>query len=657
MTARVSKPNAVLIPILILFGINMVLSAINITQWITRDNFRSFSESTASDMVQQLKPRAIAAAANLHSNTSSDQIRQAFDAALLSGTVVAYELFDRDGRFILFGSLQPDGSPSSDLQLISGRDHFAGSGPTGRYSHAEFVIPGNASNAVRLRIYIDQSNALELFYAIDKNFAIISALFLAAALSLLIYVVWSRLKEQWRADDRIRHLAHYDGLTDLPKRELFFDKLSYALSRLEDDRTAIALLCLDIDNFKQVNDTMGHAAGDALLKQFADRLRDNTRKSDFLCRLGGDEFAVALCDLKSAERILPFANRLCRVLGEPYAVDGHKITTSVSIGIAMAPMKAEEAPTLLKYADLALYRSKSEGRNTVRFFEDEMDVAFQRRLQLGQELKSAIEANQFVLYYQRQLDLKTERLTGHEALVRWLHPTKGLIPPDQFIPMAEETGLIIPLSQWILHRACTDAKTWRGDHKLAINLSPLQFAAGNVADLVAATLKRTGFPASRLELEITESLLMSNTPRVIEELCKLKEMGVHIVLDDFGTGYSSLSYLASFPFDKIKIDRSFIANLASNPIADVIVRSIISLGHDLNMTITAEGVETKDQEAILRSCGCDQVQGFLYGRPIPQSVAKPARKHKTAVTRPSLVDGLTSARLNARPIRRRPALT
>ncbi len=636
MIARVGKQNAVLIPILVLFGINMVLSAINITHWMARDNFRSFSESTASDMVQQLKPRAIAAAASLPSGATLAETRRAFDGALLSGTVVAYDLFDLDGRFILFSSLQPDGSPSSDVQIVGGRDRFSGSGPTGRYSHAEFVIPENGSDAGHLRIYIDQSNALELFYATHKNFAIISALFLAAALSLLIYVVWSRLKEQWQAESRIRHLAHYDGLTDLPKRELFFDNLSYAMSRLEDDRTVIALLCLDIDNFKQINDAMGHATGDALLKQFAERLQDNTRKSDFLCRLGGDEFAVALRGLKSAEKILPFANRLCRTLGKPYTVDGHEIATTVSIGVAMAPMDSQDAPALLKCADLALYRSKSEGRNTVRFFEDEMDVAFQRRLQLGQELKSAIDANQFVLYYQRQYDMKTGRLTGYEALVRWAHPTKGIIAPDQFIPVAEETGLIIPLSQWILHRACTDAKAWEKDRKVAINLSPLQFMAGNVVDLVVATLKRTGFPASRLELEITESLLMSNTPRVTKELGKLKQMGVHIVLDDFGTGYSSLSYLASFPFDKIKIDRSFIGNLKSNPMADVIVRAIISLGHDLDMTITAEGVETKEQEAILRSWGCDQGQGYLYGRPTAQTSAKPAGKNKAAVAYPSL---------------------
>ena len=275
---------------------------------------------------------------------------------------------------------------------------------------------------------------------------------------------------------------------------------------------------MDIDNFKQINDALGHATGDALLRQLASRLQDNTRKTDFLCRLGRNEFAVALRGLKSAERILPFANRLCRTLGKPYTVDGHDISTSVSIGVTMAPMDSQDAPALLKCADLALYRSKSEGRNTVRFFEDEMNVAFQRRLQLGQELKSAINANQFVLYYQRQYDMTTGQLTGREALVLWAHPTKGIISPDQFIPVAEETGLIIPLSQWILHRACSDATAWESDHKLAINLSSLQFMAGNVVDLVTATLERTGFPAHRLELEITESLLMSNTPRVTEEL-------------------------------------------------------------------------------------------------------------------------------------------
>ncbi len=641
-----TKKNAVLIPILILFGINMVLSAVNITHWMAKDNFRTFSESNASDLIKQLKPRVSAAVAMLPGNASPADIKSTLDGVILSTNPVAYEVLDPSSNSILFSSAPPrteaDTGGSSDhtgVQIVDGRDRFTDSGATRQYSHAVFALPENDAALAQVRIFIDQSNALALFYATHKNIAIVSAMFLAAALSLLIYVVWSRLKEQWQADEKIRRLAHYDGLTDLLKREAFNENLDYAISRLEADRTVIALLCLDIDNFKRINDTMGHATGDALLQQFADRLKDSTRKTDLLCRMGGDEFCVALRDLKSAERVLPFSNRLCEKLGEPYVIDGREITTTVSIGVAIAPSDANDAATMFKCADLALYRSKSEGRNTVRFFETEMDTAFQRRLQLGEELKEAIDADQFVLHYQPQFDLKTGALTGREALLRWMHPAGGIVKPDAFIPVAEETGLIIPLSRWILERACQDAKErrWRG--KLAINLSPLQFMSGNVVELVAETLQKTEFPAEQLELEITETLLMSNMVRVTEALGQLKAMGVIIVLDDFGTGYSSLSYLTSFPFDKIKIDRSFVGSLSTNPTAQVIVRAIIGLGHDLDMSITAEGVETRAQEALLRSWGCDQAQGFLYGQPDVPTADETLTEHTEAVVYPAFLTG------------------
>ncbi len=625
LMARPTKKNAVLIPILILFGANMILSAVNVTHWMAKDNFRTFSHNTAVDMVRQLQPRIEDAVADLPAGATPEQIKPVFDAIILSGSLVAYELFDRSGNALLFSSTpmpEAAGSPENAgdtgqtaIQLVEGRDRFADSGSTSKYSHADFALPEGGPVSGRIRIFIDQTNALELFYSTHKNITIISALFLAVAVALFTFIVWSRVREQWQADDKIRHLAHHDGLTDLPKREVFYENLSYAISRAQPDRDIVALLCLDIDNFKQINDTMGHATGDELLRQFAARLRDNIRKSDLVCRMGGDEFAIALCGLKSAHKIMPFANRLCEILSKPYVVDGREFISSVSIGVALAPRDSDTTDTLFKCADLALYRAKAEGRDTVRFFKQDMDIAYQQRLLLEQEFKAAIDGNQFVLYYQPQYDLNTDRLTGHEALVRWVHPTKGVVGPDEFIPIAEETGLIIPLSHWIFERACTDAATWDRGLRLAINLSPLQFTAGSVADLVTETVDKTGFAAELLELEITESVLMTNTERVIAELRKLKQLGVQIVMDDFGTGYSSLSYLARFPFDKIKIDRSFVSDLTKKPIVDVIVRTIITLGHDLNMTIAAEGIETRQQEATLRSLGCDHGQGFLYGRP------------------------------------------
>lgn len=620
MMAIPTKKNAVLIPILILFGANMILSAMNVTDWMAKDNFRTFSENTAIDLVQQVRPKIDNAVSDLPADARPAELKPVFDSIILSGSLVAYELYDRLGKPVLFSSIplaqteERAGDPG--IRLTEGRDRFSDSGSTSAYSHADFTLTDAGRISGHMRIFIDQKNALALFYTTNRHITIISALFLAVAVALFTFIVWSRIREQWQADDEIRHLAHHDGLTDLPKREVFVENLTCAIARAEPADGFVALLCLDIDNFKQINDTMGHATGDELLRLFAERLRENVRKSDLICRMGGDEFAIALCGLKSAERIVPFANRLCATLSKPYLVDGREFTSSVSIGVAIAPKDSDDASTLFKCADLALYRSKEEGRNTVRFFETEMDVAFQRRLALERELEMAIEGDQFILYYQPQYDMHTGRLTGHEALVRWAHPTRGLVAPDEFIPIAEETGLIIPLSRWIFERACLDAATREQELRLAINLSPIQFTAGSVVDLVVETVQKTGFPPNLLELEITESLLITNTDRVIEELGRLKQMGVQIVMDDFGTGYSSLSYLSRFPFDKIKIDRSFVSDLSNKPMVDVIVRTIISLCHELDITIAAEGIETRQQEAILKSWGCDHGQGFLYGRPI-----------------------------------------
>lgn len=646
MMATPTKKNAVLIPILILFGANMILSAMNVTDWMAKDNFRTFSETTAIDLVREVRPKIDRAVSGLPADATPAQIKPVFDSIILSGSLVAYELYDRLGKPILFSSTplaqteERAGDPG--IRLTEGRDRFSHSGSTSSYSHADFTLTDAGRISGHMRIFIDQKNALALFYTTNRKITIISVLFLAVAVALFTFIVWSRIREQWQADDEIRHLAHHDGLTDLPKREVFFENLTYAIGRAEPANGFVALLCLDIDNFKQINDTMGHATGDELLRLFAERLRENVRKSDLVCRMGGDEFAIALCGLKSADKIMPFATRLCDILSKPYPVDDREFTSSVSIGVAIAPKDSRDASTLFKCADLALYRSKEEGRNTVRFFETEMDVAFQRRLALEQELTAAIEGDQFVLYYQPQYDMHTGNLTGHEALVRWAHPTRGLVVPDEFIPIAEETGLIIPLSRWVFERACSDAVTWGQDLRLAINLSPIQFTAGSVVDLVTETAQKTGFPPNLLELEITESLLITNTDRVIEELGRLKRLGVRIVMDDFGTGYSSLSYLSRFPFDKIKIDRSFVSDLSKKPMVDVIVRTIIGLGHELDIIIAAEGIETRRQETILKSWGCDHGQGFLYGRPIAQ-YAGPAHDLPNSVDEETMIYPAKSA--------------
>jgi predicted signal transduction protein with EAL and GGDEF domain len=352
---------------------------------------------------------------------------------------------------------------------------------------------------------------------------------------------------------------------------------------------------------------MGHATGDALLEEVAARLKEGVRESDLVGRLGGDEFAIVAEDLAAPEDAMRLARRVCTALGESYHVNGHELATSASIGIAIGPVDDEEpSETLLKNADLALYRAKEDGRNTFRFFEPAMDAALQKRRRLEADLRAALRKNQLYLDYQPQFDLETGKLTGYEALVRWWHPTEGEIPPTTFIPIAEETSLIIPLGEWILRTACAYATTWPLDTNLAVNLSPAQFKTQDVYGLVRRVLNETGLEPHRLELEITEGIILQNTESVIDTLTRLDQLGVAIAMDDFGTGYSSLSYLTRFPVKKIKIDRSFIDTLGTSPQTSAIVSSIVGLGQSLHVTITAEGVETEGQAAMLKQWGCDQ---------------------------------------------------
>ena len=395
----------------------------------------------------------------------------------------------------------------------------------------------------------------------------------------------------------------------------------------------MAVFGLDLDRFKHFNDTLGHAAGDALLEEVAARLKENVRESDVVGRLGGDEFAIVAEDIDAPEDAMQLARRVCTALGKSYRCNGHEVTSSASIGIALGPIDGEPVETLMKNADLALYRAKEDGRNTFRFFEPAMDAALQKRRRLETDLRAALRKNQLYIDYQPQFDLESGRLTGYEALVRWWHPVEGEIPPSTFLPIAEETGLIVPLGEWILKTACSYATTWPLDTKLAVNLSPAQFKTQDVYGLVRRVLTETGLEPERLELEITEGIILQNTDAVFDTLTSLDQLGVAIAMDDFGTGYSSLSYLTRFPVKKIKIDRSFIDTLGTSPQTSAIVSSIVGLGQSLNVTITAEGVETEGQAAMLRKWGCDQVQGFYYGKPdadVPESEDLAADRPKVA---------------------------
>ncbi|MGH1484228.1 MAG: putative bifunctional diguanylate cyclase/phosphodiesterase [Geminicoccales bacterium] len=419
------------------------------------------------------------------------------------------------------------------------------------------------------------------------------------------------------SDAEARYLAYHDPLTGLANRGHFNDRLQDALQKTQEKN--VAALAIDLDRFKEINDTLGHAAGDTLLRIVAKRLQGSLRSIDLVGRLGGDEFAIVQTRICNVEAVVDLAKRLTSVLAQPYDLDGHEMRCTVSIGIALGPQDGKTANDLLRSADAALYQAKRDGRCTFRFFEPGMNEALRSRRMLEQDLRQTIDNDGFKLHYQPLFDLREQRITGYEALLRWQHPERGNIPPDEFIPLAEETGLILPISEWVLRTACREAKSWEQPLKVAVNLSAVQFSQSDVVASVQAALEVSGLSPEMLELEITESLLMNDTERVLAELHRLRDLGISIAMDDFGTGYSSLAYLWRFPFDKLKIDRSFVTDLDSDPKVAEIVQTIISLGQTLKLSVTAEGIETAQQADALTVQGCDLGQGFFLGRPLPAS--------------------------------------
>ncbi|TDX76170.1 diguanylate cyclase/phosphodiesterase [Neorhizobium sp. R1-B] len=421
-----------------------------------------------------------------------------------------------------------------------------------------------------------------------------------------------------RAEEQIRHMAGHDPMTGLPNRMLLREKLDHQLS-LSADGKRCAVLCLDLDHFKDVNDTLGHAAGDLLLKAVTDRIKSGLTDDDTIARLGGDEFIVLREDVQDKEGVSYLARRLVDSLGETFNIEGQAVHIGVSIGIAIAPDDGDTADGVLRNADTALYKAKTSGRGTYCFFEPAMDIGIQHRRRLETDLRQAITSQQFELYYQPQVNAATEEVVGFEALVRWHHPERGLVSPAEFISLAEETGLIVPLGEWVLRQACKDAASWPGNIKVAVNLSPLQFRSPMLVHAVVSALGDSGLAACQLELEITESVLLTDSETALATLHHIKGLGVRIAMDDFGTGYSSLSYLRLFPFDKIKIDQSFIRELGTSKDCAAIVKAVVDLGYSLGIATTAEGVETSDQLDRVRQHGCTEIQGYLFGRPLPVS--------------------------------------
>ena len=415
---------------------------------------------------------------------------------------------------------------------------------------------------------------------------------------------------------RIDFLARHDSLTNLPNRGLFRERLERSLVEIRQGKS-LAVMILDLDKFKGVNDTLGHAVGDSLLRAVGERLSACMRNIDTVARVGGDEFAIVQVGLEDPYEAAAFAHRIADAISQPYEIDGHRIGTRVTIGIAVTPWNGIDPDQLLKNADIALYRAKEDNPGTWRFFEPEMGLLVEARRSLETDLHSALGNSEFELFYQPFYNVQSREICAFEALLRWRHPLRGMVLPDQFIPLLEETGLIVPIGEWILREACAQAATWPEQISVSVNLSSVQFRSRTPVDAIVDALSASGLAANRLELEITETVLMQNDEAALAALHQLRELGCRISMDDFGTGYSSLSYLRSFPFDKIKIDRSFIQDLTKKESGIAIVHAIAALGTSLQLATTAEGVETMEQFAIVRAEGCTEVQGYFFSPPKP----------------------------------------
>jgi diguanylate cyclase (GGDEF)-like protein len=487
-----------------------------------------------------------------------------------------------------------------------------------------FSLPGTlfqygGGNLVRLTVIAIVAPAMATMIGMLRRKSDLALHQLEAARKDLLRFTSELEKRVEERTSELAKMARYDSLTGVANRTALGEKLEQALARLRRLQEPFTIFFLDIDGFKHINDTLGHAAGDMLLKELALRLTASLRATDFVARLGGDEFAIIQNgETEQRQGAVALALDILQIACQPLQIAGRNMTIGISIGIAVAPEDGIDAGVLLQRADLALYRVKAEGRNNFCFFEVGMSTASDQRLQMVSDMREAVIRGEFEVYYQPVFDARTCRACGVEALVRWHHPVQGLVPPDRFIPLAEETGLMEPLGQWVLEQACRDAAAWPDHVKIAVNLSTVQLT-GTLLDVVLGALRESGLAPERLELEITESVLMKDVKRNGDIFRQLKDIGVSIVLDDFGMGYCSLSYLTMLPFDKIKIDKSFTQGLANNVGCMASVASVLTLARHLDMVVTAEGVETKQQFELLRAAGAHQVQGHFFARPGPVS--------------------------------------
>jgi len=546
-----------------------------------------------------------------------------------SDQVFRYEIYDREGFSLLVSdhskvalvdisdfSADAARAAKTGQPVVGTRD---GLGPDQPSFFAQAFMPVSANDRVIAVVaaYVDQSEQRDSFYATFLKGAAVLCGLTGLSFGIPTIAWYRRTKEKQIADRRIRFLAHHDALTGLANRAQLLERLEKALAILPLRQGSLALHFIDVDRFKEINDTLGHDGGDFLLKTIAERLRAVTRVDDVAARLGGDEFVVVQTGISSKDQAEDFAARLSSAVTAPMMLKDQEIVVTASVGVALAPADGTDPERLLKSADLALYKSKADGRHCVRFFLPEMDAALQDRIAMEKAIRDAVLHERFVLHYQPVFEISGRELVGFEALVRLPAADGSLIPPAAFIPIAEDMRVIDKIGAWVLREACRAAATWPEQLTVAVNLSPAQFETGSISTIVAAALEEAGLAPHRLELEITETLLLGNSDAIMTELATLKALGVAIVMDDFGIGYSSLSYLWRFPFDKIKIDRSFMQGFdACGRDAETVVKTIIALGRELDMRVTVEGVETTQQAAFLDRVDADQVQGFFFGRPL-----------------------------------------
>lgn len=618
---------------LVMFTVLTLASSFVVAQQ-TKQLLRADAESTAHGWAEYLVRNLSDLRPIMEGEMPTAESVIFFEQSKKVGNVYQFRIFDRDGRLRVvsnqigristYTTSFEDEFPGKLKRILQGNNSISSRpGVVGEptfLAKAHIPIRDGGDVIGLLEVSVDQSNKQGLFYGVFQKAASTLGIVLAFAFGIPTFAFWYRTRQKEEAEAHIHFLAHHDALTRLANRESFLATLDRHV--LDDPKTpGSALHFLDLDHFKSINDTLGHDTGDAVLKEAARRLRNAVGKEGVAARMGGDEFVVLQHPLAGKTDAEALAEKIVKVLSEPYELGGQVLHVGTSIGIALGGQDGTESERLLKCADLALYAAKAAGRSTFRFFDASMDDELQRRRRIEAQIRNALTSGGLLLHYQPLMDLRTGRIDGFEALVRMMGEDGKLVPPGDFIPVAEDTGLISDIGRFVVNEACRAAASWPGEVSISVNLSPAEFRSGRAIGIVKEALDASGLDPSRLEIEVTEGLLLRNTDTTKRLIHELKAMGASLALDDFGTGYSSFNYLWDFPFDKLKIDRSFVQALGTKANASDIVRTLVVLGHTLHLKVTAEGIETAAESAALTAMGCDVGQGYFYSRPVPEKAA------------------------------------